>query len=127
MPTYELLREGEWTDDGRMLTPDTTTWREEQIPLMSQGNDDHFGAVIIGKVDNIRRVGHKIFGDTSVEIGEGKALTCDTDRVDDVIEHEDGCMEMRGVRLIGAYVNKQENYPWKDNEEEERGGDANAR
>jgi hypothetical protein len=124
MPTYELLREGEWTDDGRMLTPDTTTWREEQIPLMSQGNDDHFGAVIIGKVSNIHRVGNKILGETSVEIGEGKALTCDTDRVDDVTEHEDGCMEMTGVRLIGAYVNEADKYPWKDNEE--GGGEADG-
>ncbi len=124
MTTYELLREGEWTDDGRMLTPGTTTWRDERIPLLSQGKDEHDGAQLIGSVSNIRRVGNKIFGDTNVEIGEGKALTCDTDRVDDVTEHEDGCMEMTGVRLIGAYVNKQENYPWKDNEE--GGGEADG-
>ena len=117
MPTYELLREGEWSDDGRMLTPDSTTWREDPVPLLSMGTgEEHSDSEIVGIVSNIRRVGNKILGDTSIEIGEGKALTCSTDRLDEVIEHEDGCMEMRGVRLRGAYINKQENYPWKDNE-----------
>jgi len=116
MPTYELLREGEWTIDGRMLTPGTTTWREDPIPLLSQGEDEHSGAEIIGIVSEIRRVGNKIVGNTSVEIGEGKALTCDTDQLDNLTSHEDGGIEMTGVRLMGAYVNDADKYPWKDNE-----------
>jgi hypothetical protein len=112
MTSIEMLREGEWTRDGRMLTEGTVIWRE-QIPLLALPNpqrDGHDGAHIVGAVTNIRREGHLIMGDPSVDLGD-MVLTCDVDQIGDHIEHGEG-IEVKGGRLTAAYINQRKNYPW---------------
>lgn len=120
MKTHELLREGEWTTDGRLLAPDSIRWGM-RIPLVvrSFGDTGH----IVGAVTNIRREGNRILGDTDVTIGDHMTLTCDLD-VDAVVQHTDRGMEVSAGRLMAAHVNDKHKYPWKNREE---GGDANAR
>jgi hypothetical protein len=110
--TIELLREGESTRDGRMLTPGTVIWRE-QIPLLALPNIDqkgHEGGHIVGAVANIRREGHLIVGDPSIDLGD-MILTCDVDQIGDPIEHDEG-IEVNGGRLTAAYLNAKHYYPW---------------
>jgi hypothetical protein len=116
MPTYELLREGEWTTDGRMLTPDTITWKDP-IPLLRRADEiGQDGSEIVGKVTSIRRVGNKILGDPDIELDEDQLLTCDVDHLGQMFEHLGGGMEITGARLVAAHVNAKDQYPWKDNE-----------
>jgi hypothetical protein len=110
--TIELLREGEWTRDGRMLTPGTIIWRE-QIPLLALADTErngHDGSHLVGAVTNIRREGNLIVGDPSIDLGD-MILTCDVDQLGDLIEHEEG-IETNGSRLTAAYLNEKHNYPW---------------
>jgi hypothetical protein len=110
--SIELLREGEWTSDGRMLTSGTVTWRE-QIPLLALPNVDqkgHDGGYLVGAVRNIRREGNLIVGDPSIDLGD-KVLTCDVNPVGDPIEHDEG-IEVSGGRLTAAYINEKHYYPW---------------
>ena len=67
--THELLREDEWTTDGRKLTAGGVTWWE-QIPIVYEGT-------VLGALGNIRREGNRIYGDTDLEIPEEAVLTAD--------------------------------------------------
>jgi hypothetical protein len=114
MTTYELLREDEWTVDGRKIVP-PVIWAEKVIPLMERDPDAEYMSRIIGKVTNIRRDGNLILGDTDVDLPEGTALTCDVDYAHEQTRTlEDGRVEMHNVRLRGANVNTRDNYPWKE-------------
>jgi hypothetical protein len=113
--THELLREDEWTTDGRLIVGGTLSWWE-QIPLMYEG-------AILGAIGNIRREGNRIYGDTDTEIPEDAVITCDVDHVATSYEPDDR-MRISGARLIGAHVSEKGTYPWKDDEEE--GGEADA-
>jgi hypothetical protein len=122
--TYELIRESVWSIDGRFLTLGTTTWRGELIPLLAHDQDDtdRFDAKLVGSVRNIHRVGNKIFGETDYEVPEGMRLTCDCDRLGETTEHPGLGVEFTGARIMGAFVDPKDKYPWKNNEEE--GGEA---
>lgn len=125
MRTYELLREGEWTDgDHRMITPETVTWPIEPIPLLARTKG--YDSEIIGYVYNIRREGNRILGDTDLTLRADQALTaeCDYGTAQQVSR---GRIEMTGVRLRAAYVNDKKNYPWSDQGDEQgEGGDSDA-
>jgi hypothetical protein len=123
MTTYELLREGVWSVDGRFLTPGTTTWRGELIPLLTtEGTGDRFDAKLVGSVRNIHRVGNKIFGETDYEVPKGMRLTCDCGSLGTITEHPGRGVEFAGAQIMGAFVDPKDKYPWKNDEEE--GGEA---
>lgn len=112
MTTYELLREDEWTVDGRRIA--APVLYADRIPLMTHG-DQEGHSQLIGVVSNLRREGNRILGDTDADLPEGTALTCDVDYArEQVHTFDDGRMELRNVRLLGANVNTQDNYPWKE-------------
>ena len=105
MTTYELLREGEWTNDGRMLEVNSVTW-EDQVPLV--GRDDS----LLGSVTNIRRDGNDILGDVDVPLPGGVALTCSL-RLDVLTNSDDGVIGHSAV-LLSAHVNDRAMYPWPE-------------
>ena len=126
MTTRELLREGEWTTDGRMLTSGTVTW-SEPIPLLTVPASEDNSSTVVGAVRNIRREGNRIFGDLSIEIDEDQIVTCDVDNIGEPIEHDEG-LEFTGVRLRAANLNSPDAYPWRSGPNKEaEGGGANAR
>jgi hypothetical protein len=120
--TYEMLREGEWTTDGRLLTTGTVSWDDEKIPLMERDLQDAYESHIVGFVYNIRRVGDRILGDTDYEVGKDMTLVCDCDRIGITTEHEELGVEFNGARIRAAVVIEKDRYPWKNDEEE--GGEA---
>jgi len=109
--TRELLREGEYTRDGRMLTPNSVTWRD-QIPLMARADklNGLGGDHLVGAVTNIRREGNRILGDLSVDIEDNLIVTCEVDNTTS-IKHVEG-VEFTSARLVGAYVNRADQWPW---------------
>jgi len=111
--TRQLLREGEWTRDGRMLTIGGVTWRD-QIPLMARGDkrDGFDGSHLIGVVTNIRREGNVILGELSVDIDDNLIVTCEVDSVEDRIERPEG-VEFVTARLVAATVARTEHWPWE--------------
>jgi hypothetical protein len=112
--TYELLREDEWTVDGRRIVP-PVIWPEKVIPLMEHDPDAEYQSKIIGKVTNIRREGNRIVGDVDMELPEDTALTCDVDYAHHLTRTlDDGRIEIKNVRLRGANVNTKDHYPWKE-------------
>jgi hypothetical protein len=116
MRTHELLREGEWSLDGRLLTTNTVTW-PHQIPVIVRGFGN--GLHLVGMLRNIRREGSRILGDTDVTIGAHMVLTCTVD-FGQARERAPGRIEMTDVRLSAAYVSTKDTYPWKH----EEGGEA---
>lgn len=111
--TRELVREGEWTRDGRMLTAGNTTWRD-QIPLLARKSEDKFDpGHLIGVIHNIRREDNRIVGDLSIDIEDNLIVTCEVDKIGGVIKRAEG-HEFTSARIVGCYVNKPENYPWAD-------------
>jgi hypothetical protein len=117
MSTHELLREGEWTPDGRMITPETVSWMDS-IPLLTR--ETGLEGFLIGAVDNIRREGNKILGDCTIDLPSGKALTVECN-YGAATEVAPGRVEMTGVRIIAANVSESKFYPWK-----EEGGEADV-
>jgi hypothetical protein len=124
MTVYELVREGVWTTnhDGRLLTPGTTTWHDEKIPLLAPKNDGpegRFESEIVGFVYNIHRVGNRILGETDYELRDDQTLTCDCDKLGETTEHEGLGIEFAGARIRAAWIDPKDKYPWKDEEEKE--------
>ena len=63
MPVWGLAApEGEESGDGRMFAPESLTWRDLPLPLSWQRADmgEHQGKVVVGRVDNLTRVGTDI-------------------------------------------------------------------
>jgi hypothetical protein len=112
--THELLREGEWTTDRRMLSDGSISWWE-QIPIIYQG-------AILGALGNIRREGNRVYGDTDLEIPEDAVLTAEVDNLA-VSSDDSGGMVIASGRLVSANVSPKGSYPW---ENEEEGGEEHA-
>ena len=119
MTTYELMREGEWTTDGRLCTPGTITWREDKIPVL--GRDYARLGSIIGVLSNLRREGNLILGDTDAKVPAGKVLTtdCEFDKAK-AREVAPGRIEMTDLVIRAVHVSEPEQYPWSNTEEEKR-------
>ena len=113
--TYELLREDEWTVDGRRIVPPVLI-PDKIIPLMQRDPDEQYASHIVGKVTNVRREGNRVVGDVDMELPEGTAFTCDVDYAHHLTRTlDDGRVELKSVRLRAANINTKDNYPWKDN------------
>lgn len=120
MSTREILREGQWTNDGRMLPVGSVTWSEDPLPMLDDG-------MLAGTLTNVRREGNRILVETTPDLGDDMIVTADCDYpdgTDTVVEVAPGHIEMRSVRLRAGHVNERSFYPWSD---EQEGGDANAR
>jgi hypothetical protein len=123
MFTYELLREGEWTEDGRKITAGSTTWSKKAVPVVHGGDNANGG--IVGTIVNIRREGNQIIGDSDFDIGEDWVITCDVDvrKMTEIIPTRIECTD---VRIMIAHVSKKGSYPWQMNNGEEGGGEADG-
>jgi len=114
MTTYELLREDEWTTDGRRIVPPVLI-PDKVIPLLQRDADEEYRTKIVGKVTHIRREGNRIVGDVDMDLPPDTAFTCDVDYAHHMTRTlDDGRVEMKSVRLRAANVNTKDNYPWKD-------------
>lgn len=103
MKTVELLREGEWTDDRRLVADGATTW-PESIPLMSRP-DEVDSSIILGYITNIRREGNRIVGDSNVPV---EAVSVGG-RV-----NSDGGQVFSSYELAYALPCTQDQYMWND-------------
>lgn len=67
-----LLIEGTPTDDGRMIMPGATTWRDLPLTLMAmvETQPGHDGAVVAGRIDEIMRRGNMVVGRGVFDSGE---------------------------------------------------------
>jgi hypothetical protein len=60
-----LAVEGQPTEDGRLLMPDSVEWREPPLSLMAMdttGPGGHEGAQVAGRIDSVERQGMEIWG-----------------------------------------------------------------
>jgi SPP1 gp7 family putative phage head morphogenesis protein len=69
-----LAVEGIETGDGREFAPESLTWADLPIPLRRNIEDSHGGemkttAVLVGRIDEIERVGNKIMGRGVFDLG----------------------------------------------------------
>ena len=73
-PTWRavLCVEGEPTEDGRLLAPGSTTWRDLPLTLLCQTETapGHDGAEVCGRIDRIWREGMNIMGEGVFDAGE---------------------------------------------------------
>jgi hypothetical protein len=117
MSTREVLREEEWTHDGRMLPAGSVTWAEEPLPMI-------VGDEIVGTLTGIRRAGNKILVETSLDLADDMIITADCDIPNgSAVEVAPGHITLTGIRLRAGYVNHSSFYPWSD---VKRGSDADA-
>ena len=68
-----LAIEGEPTEDGRLLVPESITWRDLPLSLMAMdttGPGGHEGAQVAGRIDSITRDGAEIWGAGQFDSGE---------------------------------------------------------
>lgn len=99
MRSYELLREGEVSTDGRMIWPGATTWGDTPVPVIGVNQR------VLGKLVNIRRDGRSIFGDSDVD-AECLTVSC--------VGNFDNVQAINDLRIISAHVSRRHDFPWRD-------------
>lgn len=106
MSTYELLREGEWTDDHRFIHPGAVTWPDEPIPVLDEAN------ALVGAVFNVRREGNRILGDLTLGLPDDLCLTAALHLMDKISNNDNEFEVVRG-RLLSAKISDRDSYPWE--------------
>lgn len=112
MKTSEILREGEWTRDGRLIRPGGVYWDDDVIDVM-EFIDETVPPIIIGSLWNIRREGDYILADTDV-MGLVTVTVKDL-VVERVVAH--GAPGEKGVIIESCviqtgFVTEPGTYPW---------------
>lgn len=103
---HELAREGVSTTDGRTIEPDALEWDDGPLPLMEM-TDENEASTLVGYIANIRRVGDRVYGDTSVDV---EAVGIDIDR----FELDTETSTITKGRIMGGHSIPASEYPWQD-------------
>lgn len=108
MKTYEVLREGEWTRDGRLIREGGVQWDEtDSIPVMEY-IDEWAPPIILGEMWNIRREDNRILVDSDVVT---KLITVTV--LDHVVEDiTDEGVIISSCRIQTGFVSEPGTYPW---------------
>lgn len=105
MPVLELLRENEWTVDGRFIEAGSVSW-EEIVPLYSNvaGED-----MLVGTVTDLFRSENRIYGYVDLDVAcvtvggsMTKFQTCDEGAI------------LSEYHVLYGMVSDPLTYPWKD-------------
>ena len=109
-----LAPEGTATDDGRLMAPDSLTWREPPLPLMASDRTlpGHLNAVLVGNLvdldraerDGVTWVTARVRWDSTEEAQRFREL------VDCALDDGDGCAQMRGVSVDLAIMEADVRY-----------------
>jgi hypothetical protein len=110
--TWELMREGQPSRDGRAVAAGACTWPENNYGIPVLGYDEAEHQEVHGYVTNIRREGQLILGDCDTTLPPDACLTVGGNVGDEVIVADDGTWLAMKFEIRYANVSHREDYPW---------------
>lgn len=125
MSTYEILREGEKSGDGRLLAEGSVRVKDDSpIPVQARAEDGGYDSMIVGRAWNMTRVQNRIYVETDVVLPEGTCLTAGGTTPTNPREVDKDTLLFEDYVLRYVMISDADKYPWKDNEEGGGGADG---